>query len=77
MPYVLLALFVIAGWLPWTSLAAWLTLPLALADIRKMMTARPEEELDIASLDQKTAQLQMLFGLCLSLGLLAGGFCGH
>ena len=74
LPYVLLGLFVLCGWLPWTALIAWLTLPLAVGNIRQMMAARPEEEQDIATLDQRTAQLQMVFSLLLALGLALGGW---
>ena len=74
LPYVLVGVFVAFGWLPWTSLIAWLTLPLALGNIRQMLKARPEEEQDIATLDQKTAQLQMAFALLLAVGLVLGGW---
>ena len=73
-PYVLLSVFVAVGWLPWAALIAWLTLPLAIGNARQMLKARPEEEQDIATLDQKTAQLQMMFSLLLAAGLVVGGW---
>ena len=73
-PYVLLSVFVAVGWLPWAALIAWLTHPLAIGNARQMLKARPEEEQDIATLDQKTAQLQMMFSLLLAAGLVVGGW---
>lgn len=71
-PYILLSVLVAIGHLHWLSLIAWNTLPMAIGNVRLMLNARPEEEQDIATLDQKTAQLQMAFSLLLAIGLAVG-----
>jgi 1,4-dihydroxy-2-naphthoate octaprenyltransferase len=73
LPYVMLVVFAVCGWLPMWLLIGFLTLPIAVKNIRTMLKARPEEELDIATLDQTTAQLQLSFGLLYALSLVIAG----
>ena len=68
--YLLVPAFIIGGLLPWTSMLAWITLPLAWSNVRTMLQAEPLTEQPIAMLDQRTAQTQMAFGLMLTFSLL-------
>lgn len=51
-----------------------LTLPVAVRNIRAMMTAETEDRQDIGALDQMSAQLQLVFGLSYSLGFALASF---
>lgn len=66
-PYFLVALFVVLGLWPMWSLLVMVTLPIAYKNISLMLSAMPEVEEDIPTLDKQTAQLQMAFGLLLAL----------
>ena len=46
------------------------TLPIAIRNIRTMMLAKTEEEQDINTLDQMSAQLQLIFGLTYAMGFI-------
>ena len=50
------------GIIPWLSLAVFLSSPMAIRNIRQMMTAAPLTDEPIANLDQRTAQMQLTFG---------------
>ncbi len=69
-PYILVPAFMISGLLPYPALAVYLSLPLAVNRIRTMMKAEPLAEEPIGSLDQQTAQLQMMFGLLFSVSFI-------
>lgn len=59
--------------LPWTMLAVFLALPMAIDRMRKAARrANPASPLDFVILDGATAQLNMVFGLLLTAGLVAG-----
>lgn len=59
--------------LPWTMLAVFLCLPMALDRLKKAANrAAPAQPLDFVTLDGATAQLNMVFGLLMTAGLLAG-----
>ncbi len=73
-PYILLTVLVVTKRQHWLSLIVWNTLPMAIGNIRLMLNARPEEEQDIATLDRRTAQLQMAFSLLLAIGLTVGSW---
>ncbi len=68
--YLLVVVFFAIGLTPIASLATFLTLPLALRNIRTMMVAEPLAEEPIAVLDKMTAQLQLTFGLLFTLSFL-------
>lgn len=63
--------------LPWSLLLIVLALPLALSRIRRAELRRsPASPLDFVTLDGGTAQLNMVFGLLATAGLLLGRFAG-
>lgn len=61
LPYLLVAAFILTGFVPYAALGTFLTLPLALACCRSLIRS------DFAVLDRATAQLQLLFGLLFAL----------
>lgn len=61
--YVLVGILVVLHLIPFLSLIVVLSLPLAYRNIMQMMKAEPLAEKPIATLDMKTAQLQMAFGM--------------
>ena len=75
--YLILIVFVILNMLPWFSLLALITLPLALK-IVKMSDSFPPDGMERFEYGTKhimmTAQLNMMFGLTLVLGLLISYF---
>lgn len=73
-PYILVPTFMVLGLLPYPALTVYLTLPLAVNRIRTMMNAEPLAEEPIGTLDQQTAQLQMMFGLLFSISFVAAAF---
>jgi 1,4-dihydroxy-2-naphthoate octaprenyltransferase len=65
-PYLTVTILVVGHWLsPW-SLAAWITFPAAWRSIRQARWPGRER---LAILDQRTAQLHLLFGLLLAISL--------
>lgn len=66
-PFASIAGCTIAGLFPWWSLLTLGALPIALGNVHKMKNSREENVSDITDLDEKTAKLQLLFGLLLSL----------
>lgn len=59
--------------LPWSMLAVFLALPMALARMKKAARrANPASPLDFVILDGATAQFNMVFGLLMTAGLVAG-----
>jgi len=59
--------------LPWTLLAVFLALPMALSRVQRALRRRaPASPLDFVTLDGGTAQLNMVFGLLATAGLAAG-----
>ena len=74
-PYALVLAYAASGLTPWSTLATWLTAPLALPLLRCAAAARraPDMAPVIASADQRTAQLQLAFGLLYAAGFFLGG----
>ena len=73
LPYLLVAVFVVCcGWSPW-NLLVFITLPVAVKNIRTMFSVNPVQEQDIPMLDKQSAQLQMMFGLILALSFVICG----
>ena len=68
--YLLVPIFILCGLLPLVAMITWLTLPLAISNMRTMLNAKPLAEEPIALLDQRTAQTQMAFGLLYALSFL-------
>ena len=70
-PFAWVAALAAFGLLPLWSLAVLATLPLAVGNIRMMRAYRTEADAAaIAALDQRSAQLQMVFSLLLTVSLL-------
>lgn len=63
LPYVLIALFVLLDQLHAWVFITYLTLPLAIKNVYTMYMAEPQADAPIATLDQQTAALQLIFGL--------------
>lgn len=69
LPYLWLLTTILLGLVsPWTSLA-FITLPIAIGNCKKMLSYRTGGIKAIASLDEATAKLQLAFSLSLTLGL--------
>jgi len=75
MPYIITALFIIAGFTlesihaPWTAAIVILSIPLAI----KLAKIIPEKDpQNFAMLDGKTAQLHLTFGILLTIGIFLG-----
>ena len=73
-PFIWVAALSIIGLLPYTSVLIFLTLPIAIGCAKTMMRSVAEGHHAIADIDVKTAQLQLLFSLLLTAGLIAGKF---
>lgn len=73
LPYVLVAVFIpLLSLTPWPLLVL-LTLPRAVRNIRTMLSSRQRGAKSIATLDQATAQYQMMFGMLYTIGFVIGG----
>ena len=66
--YVAITIFALVGLLPLTTLAVWLTFPLAFRNVRAVLTAR-ERRAFVVGIKQ-TSLLHLLFGVCVSLAYL-------
>ena len=77
LPYVLVVLFILFCNWSWWSMLVFITLPIAIQNIRLMLSAKPEVEEEIPTLDKQSAQLQMLFGVLLALSIVLAGFIGY
>ncbi len=67
-PFLWVIVGCIAGFMLPTTLIVLLALPMAWKNARQMLRLTAEGEESIADLDQKTAKLQLLFSLLLSVG---------
>lgn len=76
LPYLLIAAFCIFADMPFTLMLAWLSLPIAVENIRIMFSPRGREDERFRFLDQKTARFQMIFGLLYSFGFILGAIAG-
>jgi 1,4-dihydroxy-2-naphthoate octaprenyltransferase len=61
--YVLVLVFALVDWISRWTLLTWLTIPLAWPLVKTMISIRLEDAEAIATIDQKTAGLQLTFGL--------------
>ena len=73
-PYILIVVFVLTGWLHWVVLFVLLTLPPAIKNVSVMLKARPNNEEDIATLDKSTAGHELMFSLLLSVLLVVAAY---
>ena len=70
LPYLWLIVTVLLGFVsPW-ALLAFITLPIAIGNCKKMLSYRTGGIKAIASLDEATAKLQLAFSLVLTVGLI-------
>lgn len=70
-PFVWLLALMAFGLEPWWLLTALLALPVAFKNARVMLAYQQNGKASYANLDEKTAQLQLLFSLLLIVGLVA------
>lgn len=68
LPYLLTPVYVLFFGQPWPLLIVFLTLPLAVRNVRTMLSADDGMVGQIPTLDKASAQLQMLFGLLYASG---------
>lgn len=68
-PFIWIVGCVIAGWIPWTSLICLVALGPALGNIRQAATYKDAGIKALEMLDLKSAKLQLVFSLTLSIGL--------
>jgi 1,4-dihydroxy-2-naphthoate polyprenyltransferase len=66
--YVTISIFAIVGLLPWFSLLAWLTFPLAFVNVRAILNATDRKVFMLGI--KKTSQLHLVFGLVFACSLL-------
>ena len=72
MPYVWLAGMILAGLQSYTVLTTLLSLPLAIKNVKCVLSAKAEGIAAIARLDEFTAKLQLAFSVLLMIGLALG-----
>ncbi|MBQ0096948.1 MAG: prenyltransferase [Bacteroidales bacterium] len=68
-PYLVAVIFCLAGLLPYSALACLLSIPVAAKLIKTAYGYFSRGREAMIGLDQRTAQLHLVFSLCLSLGL--------
>ena len=73
-PFVWIVACVVMKVMPWPALAALVAFPIALGCSKTMMKSPKEGAELILDLDQKTAQLQMVFSLLLSIAFVISKF---
>ena len=72
--YALVAVLMATGTLPLASCIVYLSLPLAVSNTRLMLAAEPMAEGRICNLDQRTAQMQLAFGVLFTLSFVIAIF---
>lgn len=75
-PYVWLVLLVVLNVVSWPALAVFLSLPVALGNVRDVMDRNDTEGTKLARLDERTAQLQLAFSALLIIGMVVTHFIG-
>ena len=73
LPYLFVAAFCLLCGLSWWIMLSWLSLPVAIKNLRTMMITPRNGEAGIRFLDQSTAQFQFLFGILYAIGFVVGG----
>lgn len=72
--YISIIILIATNQITYWSLLVFITLPIAIKNIKIMKFAKVEQPENIAMLDVMTAQLHMLFGLCLCISIIIGYF---
>ena len=73
-PFIWIAVLSLTGILPYTTVLIFLTLPVAIACSKTMMNSIEGGVQMIGDLDVRTANLQLMFSIILTIGLIAGRF---
>ena len=73
-PFIWLVVIVLLGKVSWWALIALLALPIAITNVRTIIFERKKQWVKSASLDEKTAQLQLAFGVLLTIGMVLAHF---
>lgn len=73
-PFIWIAVLSMIGMLPYTTVFIFLTLPIAVACAKTMLNSVEGGVHLIGDLDVRTANLQLLFSLLLTIGLVVGKF---
>ncbi len=68
--YLSVFLSVLFNFLPWWTLLIFLSMPIAVKNIKTMASGNPNDSNSIAMLDVMTAQLHLVFGILLCAGIL-------
>ncbi|MBQ9667049.1 MAG: prenyltransferase [Bacteroidaceae bacterium] len=76
MPYLWMVGLAAVGIVPWFTLLVFLSLPLALKNVKTMRGYKTGGVESFARLDEATAQLQLVFSLTLCIGFLLAAFFG-
>lgn len=72
-PFVCITACVLMGLFPWWSLISLIVLPLSISNIKTVQLSNSENTAPISNLDERTAQLQLAFGLTLALSFIIAG----
>lgn len=70
LPYIAVLAACILGYMPWLAMLCWISCFMAAGNIRSSLSYFSKGREAIMGLDQKTAQMHLLFSLLLSAGLL-------
>jgi 1,4-dihydroxy-2-naphthoate octaprenyltransferase len=70
--FLAIPVLVVADHLPWSSFIVFLSIPLAIRNVRLVQRSEDVSREAFAMIDAMGAQLQMAFGLLLSIGVYAG-----
>ena len=73
-PFAWVVICVIFGWLPWTALLCMVSFLIAFGNIRQASTYRTRGREAMMGLDLRSAKLQLIFSLTLSIGLFLAVF---
>ena len=73
-PFAWMLLCVLCGWLPWTALLCLLSLIPAVGNIRQAAAYKARGRDAMLGLDLRSAKLQLIFSLTLSIGLFLAAF---
>ena len=69
-PYVWLLGLAVCGIASWWLLIAFFSLPIAVGNVRAIMIYKKQDNDMCAQLDEKTAQLQLIFSLLMIIGMI-------
>ena len=73
-PFLWLVVIVLLGNVSWWGLVALLALPIAITNARTIIAERNKQWVKSVLLDEKTAQLQLAFGVLLTIGMVLAHF---